>query len=169
METIAMYWEPVIKTYGILAHNDRVLWSLTLRVGGLSHIPVLPPAEQPPQELELVTARPLGDGRMRLHLLLSRPSPLPPWTESIARECDDIQRIAPVAMVYLHGPHYGDRFGIADAALTALAGEGVTPLVSACAGASLHFVVRQEMAEAAHRALASAFVVPSALNRSISK
>ncbi len=154
-----MYWEPVVKTYGILVRDARVLWSLTLPAEGFLRLPALP-AEQH-QELELVAARPMEDGRMRLHLLLSTPSPLPPWLEP----CDDLQRTAPVAMVYLQGPHFGDRFGIAEAALVALAQDGVMPLVTACTGASLHFAVHQASAAAARRALSNVFVVPANLNR----
>jgi hypothetical protein len=169
METIAIYFEPVIKTYGILERTDLVLWSLTLRPALLARLAPSGPAEQAAQDLELVVACPLSDGRIRLHLVLNTASHVPPWVDAIDKACDDRQRVAPVAMVYFQGPHFGDRYGIAEAALTALVRHGIEILVVACAGASLHFVVPRDQAQTARQALSTAFVVPTTHNRSILK
>jgi hypothetical protein len=163
METIAMYWEPVIKTYGILERSDLVLWSLILRPGLWTLIAPAGVTEQDGQGLELVVACPLSDGRMRLHLVLNTSSqmPLPSWVDAIVKACDDRQRVEPVSMVHFQGPHFGDRYGIAEAALTALARHGIGILTVACAGASLHFVVPGDQVRKARQALSTAFVVPA--------
>ncbi len=45
-----------------------------------------------------------------------------------------------VELVSFQGPHFGDRYGIADAALNALAVQGVPLLALACTGASVYLI-----------------------------
>ena len=72
----------------------------------------------------------------------------------------------PVELVYFQGPHYGDRYGIACAALSALAKHGVTVLAVVCAGASVYMITPKGMACTARNALIGAFSIPETVTAS---
>ena len=52
-----------------------------------------------------------------------------------------LQTIAPVELIYLHGPHFQDRYGIAEAALSPLQKADIPILAAGCSGTSVYIVV----------------------------
>jgi len=165
METIAIYWEPKIKTYGIAERIGLSMVSLDLlteeMIAGEDRLRRVGSAAG---EFLLVFARPSKEGGFRLHLLFER---RPSWhlleefsgvtgggRSSGLRVDDDVE------LVYFQGPHFGDRYGIADAAFGALARADVPVLAAACTGASVYIVLPKGSAQAARKALSEAFVVP---------
>ena len=167
METFAVYWEPIIKTYGMAERTGLVLITAELPQdrlcdGGmwLSRM-----AERFAGDLILIFARPAAPSGLSLHLLLDR---LPDHAgASIPAEPDDIRpglRVDNgVELVYFQGPHYGDRYGIAAAAVTALVQHGVPILSVVCTGASVYLVTPKGKASAARKALSSAFSSPDSV------
>lgn len=159
METIAIYWEPVIKTYGIEERTGLSLATVPLRIEKPDPRPLrYLEAAKNCDNVVIIFASPCPDGGVRLHLLFDgAPPPTansidpPPW----------MQVEAPVELVYFHGPHYGDRYGIADAALGALTDAKVPLKAMTCSGASVYMVLREGDARRAGKALSRAFVVPS--------
>lgn len=165
METIAVYWEPLIKTYGIVRRTDLYLVSLTLtmdQMAGLSEGFLSQWAQD--GNLLMVAAVPYAKQGVRLQLVLDRPPAagqlnIPSGT--IENDPDHQPKVdAGVELVYFHGPHYGDRYGIVHAALSALESDDVPVLSVACSGASVYLVFPKGWAEAACNALSNAFVVP---------
>ena len=167
METIAVYYESNIKTYGIDQRTGLSMLSLLLPLstfGRDNHS--LFRAASDAGDLLLAFARPATGGGLRLHLLFEgRPSwhLLEEFSEASHDSSPSGLRVdAEVELVYLQGPHFGDRYGIADAAFRALGKESIPVLAAACTGASIYLVVPQQTAEKAKRALSGAFIVPGA-------
>ena len=165
METIAVYWEPLIKTYGIVQRTDLYLVSLTLTVDQMTACSDDFLSKWCRSgNLLMVAAVPLGKQGVRLQLVLDSPpmadqleiQPQPPENNIHCQPKVD----AGVELVYFHGPHYGDRYGIVHAALSALESDDVPVLGVACSGASVYLVLPKGKAEAARNALSNAFVVP---------
>ena len=111
----------------------------------------------------IIFAPPSSDGGVRLHLLFDGAPP--PKADGLEFP-PGMQVEAPVELIYFQGPHFGDRYGIADAALGALADAKVPLRAMACSGASVYIVVPEGFARQAGKALSQAFIVPSTKNGS---
>jgi len=165
LQTIAVYWEPKIKTYGFQEVGDLALVQMDLPA------PELPRWGEEIQELEgriagfhLVTIQPHGEGDLCGYLLC----------ESEAKdEIRDFFRrsgtcagqsgpqvISPVELLFFFGPHFGDRYGIGDAAFGTLSKKGIPILAASCSGSALFLVVPAGKAMACKEALGEAFEVP---------
>jgi len=76
----------------------------------------------------------------------------------------DVDRFAyhtsPAELVFFQGPHFGDRYGIADVAVEALAGGGVQTVAVVCSGACIYIVLPEGKSEEAVRVLAETFEIP---------
>ena len=173
METIAVYWESQIKTYGFNCRSGLCLASMDLALGQAASpdAVVLKTLGEYCREIRMVGTCPLGNGLSRLHLLFE---PVPGQTpQTVARSLADangcadaaVDVLAPVDAVFFQGPHYGDRYGIADAALQALDTAGVAVLAMTCGGSSVCLVLADGAADAACKALETAFVVPQSPKR----
>jgi hypothetical protein len=64
-------------------------------------------------------------------------------------------------LIFLHGPHFGDRYGIADAAVGALTKKGIPIVALGCTASSIYLVMPEDQREAAGRSLKEAFLMPS--------
>ena len=158
METIAIYWEPVIKTYGIIERIGLSLVSLPLggTGPGLEAIDFLD-AVRTWENVKIVFSASAADGDLRLNILVGGEAALPAGVVLPPGLHVD----APVELVYFQGPHFGDRYGIAQAALDALADNNIALQAMACAGASVYLVVPEGQAGRAGQALTKAFVAPN--------
>lgn len=67
----------------------------------------------------------------------------------------------PVSALFMHGPHFGDRYGIASALAGGLQEVSVAPLALSCAVSSVSLVVRAEDEERSLAALKRRFQVPA--------
>lgn len=170
MEIIASYWEPRIKTYGFQKVTDLSLVEVTSGLHGL-------------ESLGLALYR-MGELGIDFHLVFSSSSAEKPWKsylltgrhwderlsgfigEGDGREPEALFHVVcPVELVLFQGPHYGDRFGIVDASLQALAAKGLSILASACSGSCVYLVVPEGAADLVVSALSEAFDVPKAARR----
>lgn len=164
METVAVYWEPRVKTYGF---NE---------VRGLSliKIPVAPDdlaalgsgicdLERPELRLFLVL---LDAGRQGLTLsLLVEQGREPPILDLLAERMGmasggTIRNASPVGLIYFQGPHYGDRYGIADSAFRALVRRDIPVLAAGCSLSSIYLVLPEARMEEGRGVLAEAFEPP---------
>ena len=184
METFAVYWEPIIKTYGIAERTGLCLISLDLPFDRLSDGGACLPdiVSRFGGSLILIFSRPASPAGLRLNLLLDRPpenvdrvekvdavekkaqsaQPMDMNRVDFGGVCSGLRVDNPVELVYFQGPHYGDRYGIAGAAVTALAEHGVPLLAVVCTGASVYLITPKGMACAARNALKEAFSTPEA-------
>lgn len=162
METVAFYRETVIKTYGF---NERLglTWLQTeipFDSWGLRTAAWLDRICRGERGVLLLMVRPLSKSKMAFSLLWEEKSAGGP--ESALGETPNLSwRVEKeVELLYFQGPHYGDRYGIASAALEAVLGEGIPLLAAACLGATVFLVLPKGMSPTARSALGRSFTVP---------
>lgn len=171
METIAFYRESIIKTYGFVAQTGLCLVTADLpfyQIGdwgdGLADLP-----SQFGGSLILLMVRPALGNILRIHMLLdeSQTGPLlmntPQPFFATVRSRLQIER--EVELLSFQGPHYGDRYGIAGAALTALTAYDVPILAMTCTGASVFLITPKGKTSLAREALEQAFMTPESEKR----
>ena len=162
METVAVYWEPVIKTYGFKKKENLALIKLKTpedRPADLgSGLEVL---EETGIRYEFSIQPDVGNNPVELFILVRS------FEEKTVRDalhhCGgryEMETTAPVDLVYFQGPHFGDRFGIADAAFSTLLSKKIPFLLGGCAGASVYLVFPDKLGEKAIFALKDAFQTP---------
>jgi aspartokinase len=165
LETRAAYWEPRIKTYGFQRVADLSLFEISVRRASID-------------SLGRAFCR-LGDAGVGFHLVFSRPSSrglevllLAPaqWAKVIEANLQElvegtdevIGRTSPAEMVFFQGPHFGDRYGIVDTALRALAARGIKMTATACSGSCIYIVLPEGKSGEAVVALSEVFEIPKA-------
>jgi len=161
METIAVYWEPQIRIYGVTTVTNLSLYTTVFPAGELaSRGELIASMGQAGVTFELVTLQPLAAGEMRLSLVLAadaaRDRLVPRLLEAGPRPW---RRLAPVEMVYLHGPHFQDRYGIAEAAIAPVLTASIPLLASGCSGTSIHLVVPADCSARVVDCLRRTFVI----------
>jgi aspartokinase len=156
---IASYQEKVIRIYDIVRQSDLDLWSLTVEQSDLGDLGAA-----------LIT---LGQSEMRMVFLIALPSPdnrlsfsfcLPEGEEAQIREVFSshlgntaLRCHSQVVALYIHGPHFGDRYGIAHALAKALESKGISLLALGCTVSSLSVIVDEQDLEGAVQALEVSF------------
>ena len=165
METIAVYWEPKIKTYGFqdvlglslleLEFKSERLAEWGLGIYGIGNSGI---------NFELVLVQAGGDQELRVCLLFERK-----WEKKLINHISQVIRrddgetfqiISPVELIYFFGPHFGDRYGIADSAFMALDHKDITILATGCSGSAIYLVLQEGMAQEVKILLAEMFEVP---------
>ncbi|MEW5721565.1 MAG: hypothetical protein AB1896_00545 [Thermodesulfobacteriota bacterium] len=154
VETIAVYWEDRIKTYGFELATGLALVQARWAAGREDR------REAPGPTYGLVLAQSFDGATLELTLVME------------AQAVSDLEKrpgrlelyevTAPVDMVHFQGPHFGDRYGIAAAAFAALAEDGLPLLAAGCAGSSIYLVLSEGRGEKARKALDQSFQVPRA-------
>lgn len=72
----------------------------------------------------------------------------------------DFTLTSPVELISFQGPHFGDRYGIADSAFKALDSQGIPILLAACSGAAVYIVLPEKNMHKAKASLTKVFTVP---------
>ena len=165
MQTIAVYSESRIKTYGFQEMTDLSLLELTLGPGHEAlrdlHIGDLKVSGI---HFHLGFAQMAKDQCLRLYLLIDHPFE----TEALNRirnrdpvhGRNAVRASSPVELLHFQGPHYGDRYGIAETTLEALKKEGIPLLAVACSQSCVYLVLPPEGAQQAKRCLSQVFEIP---------
>ena len=168
METIAVYKEKQVKVYGITEKADLAL--------GILHFPFnkteiwglrTSAFENYAKRFELVTSHATDKNLLELHLLFDRKNSkklsekLKEWVKDEKNTEFSIKQ--PVDLLYLFGPHFQDRFGIADVAFNALLQNNIDLLVSGCAGTSMYFVTSQKQGSNGLKILQDTFLIPTSI------
>lgn len=166
METIAVYWEARIKVYGITLQPGLALGALVIAAEQAGYWSErLMELERPLQRFELAIAQGVIDNRLEIYLLFdhSRREILQPLMDVwLSRDkTAEFRMEGRVDMVFLHGPHFQDRFGIAETAFSALAKNDIRILLSGCAGTSMYLIFAEGGGEAAKQVLADTFLIPT--------
>ncbi|RJR43172.1 MAG: hypothetical protein C4576_15070 [Desulfobacteraceae bacterium] len=162
LQTKAAYWEQRIKTYGFEKTTDLSLLEVSLH-----------PSALPVMGLALVR---LGEDGVGFHLAFSRGSTSRfelslvvslQWENAVLGRLSSLipmdmlaPRVTPVDVVFFHGPHFGDRYGIFHAAAKALRSRNIRMLAFTCSGSCIYLVLPKGKSEEAVPALAEAFDVP---------
>jgi len=160
METIAVYWEPRIKTYGFQRITDLALIEFSYPLSDIKNLgeifskddfKILRPkfiiSHVMHHEISFIVCLPLKEGK-DFHASLKK--------ASCATPC---KYIHPVSILFFHGPHFGDRYGIADATFSSLSKAGMKILASGCSSASVFLVLAQHDIDKAEEILSETFEV----------
>ena len=161
METIAVYWEPKVKTYGFNALNNLTLFEFDYPEEKISELGKILSnhffqgiktkfmiLQQQEGVISLVVCLSESDGRDFRALL----------EDNLSLKPD--RYIYPVGILFFHGPHFGDRYGIADAAFSPLLEAGIKIISSDCSSASVFLVMAQDDLGRAQEALRKTFDLP---------
>lgn len=168
-KVVAEYQEKTIKVYWLVPQSDLDLWGMAvsstdilagfadalLELGSLGlKIPFLVaiPASQSGDFLlsfSTVGSQTLEERGLQIRRLLRRHLP-------------DLRpvRLAPVAGIFLHGPHFGDRYGIAQVLVESLEKTHITLLALSCTISSISLIIRQHELAAAQLVLGNTFASP---------
>lgn len=169
-KVVATYQEKVTKVYWIVPQPDLDLWGMSvassdilagfaaalIEVGKLNlvipFLVALPGLSGREFILSFSTARskPTGvDHGDEVRRVLSQHLPnLRPM------------RLTPVAGIFLHGPHFGDRYGIACTLVDALEKSHISILALSCTISSISLIIRQSELAAAQVILGNTFAAP---------
>ena len=166
METIAIYWEKQVKVYGIMLKSDLSLVHILL--GKNTSFPwhnVLTQLEASPVTFELVTALPDGNNGQTLSIIFDK-NQLASFLANLKDRQESQQTTFVVTqenveLIYLHGPHFQERFGILARAVEPLFKENISPVVTGCAGNSMYIVVPEGQGSKSTAILQSTFQTPS--------
>lgn len=151
-----MYWEPIIRTYGFEVHEGLTMARLALSPDGDGDLALLPEVGDTSRgPLIMAAAGREPDSALALWVIVD--GILAEELRERARRSDGPAVTHPVDVVHFHGPHFGDRYGIAMAALSALRPDDVTLLLAAFTGASVFLAVPGGDGTRAVESLRSAF------------
>ena len=166
METIAVYWEEKVQVYGITQKSGLCLFKLSFlqkhaekwgyRISAIQESAV---------KFDFVSQQTIDTNMLEFLLVYEKNK-----HHSIYQQLDEwlnednsaqMQEESNIDIVYLHGPHFQDRFGIAEGAFTALTAEGEIVLASGCAGTSMYVIIPGGHGEKAKQILTDTFHIPT--------
>lgn len=158
METIAVYWESRIKTYGFNKLTHLSLFEFNYpdeRIAELDKILSSPDFQDIKTQFMILQKKADGISLVfclsgseggDFHAFLRNDSTLKPY-----------RYLSPVGLLFFHGPHFGDRYGIADAAFSPLSEAGIKIIAAGCSSASVFFVTAEDDLNRAEEALSKTF------------
>jgi len=165
LETIAVYWESKVKVYSITHVTDLSMSRIIFPFKAAEQLgKMLLTLEDPVQRFELVTQDYIDAAFSQLTLFYDRSRQqaagtiMKKWGEEIQTR---VTQESPLELVYLHGPHFQDRFGIIDIAFTALKNSNIEIITTGCAGNTIYIVLPDKRAHFANQVLRETFVIPT--------
>ncbi len=165
METIAVYWESKVKVYGITHVTGLSMVRLLFPVSNTEQLgEALMPLEDSVQRFELVTQDYIDPTVTQLTLFYDQEKNEKAET-SLRKRVNKMQATITSAssleLVYLHGPHFQERFGIVDIVFSALKNGDIKIIAAGCAGTTVYIAVAEKMALPATRILRETFIIPT--------
>jgi len=161
-----MYWEPRIKTYGFQVVKKLALYRYRIPVNRSNHWErALECIENGPHRFHLICGQ-LNESLDLSLLLLCGPDRGRSSSRPIEADIPEVdgcrsQEITPVELIFFQGPHFGDRFGVADFTYRALKDHANDLLAAVFSCASIYLVLPEGAADGALDQLNAAFNVPS--------
>ena len=167
-ETVATYVESKIKCYGIDAKTDLSLCCLEIPVDQLEMWgKMIQSMETAGLRFQFASACLCANNRVQLFLLIDTMDSIPAgqrdrvissffpegWKKMVKIK-------SPVAAIGFQGPHFGDRYGIANQAFSALHVNEIPFYLAGCSGASIQMVLPAAMLQKAKSSLLQVFAAP---------
>ncbi|MCU0572197.1 MAG: hypothetical protein MUC41_04300 [Syntrophobacteraceae bacterium] len=160
-DVLGSYEEQAIKVYAVQEETGLVLWSLRMHPKRMEPLgKALRSMEDLHVKLPFFIAHCEQDGEMILSACIADPHEEDfrriladhlPWEDKWSQ---------PAACVFLHGPHFGDRYRIADALAGSLQEAGIQPLALSCAVHSISVVFKPGDLRPGVTAISTKFHVP---------
>ena len=168
-KVVATYQEKTIKVYWIVPQPDLDLWGLSISsaeiLEGLANA-LMDLAELGLKVPFLVAIPGLGSKEFIVSFSTARAPAAGDQGNEVRRLLKKHlpearpMRLTPVAGIFLHGPHFGDRYGIAQTLLEALERAHVSLLALSCTISSISLIIRQQELPAAQLVLGNTFEAP---------
>lgn len=164
-QIVCSYREEIVKVYNLVVQAGLDLWALEVPTGDMDRLATFLAALG---ELDIKVPYMTVQERTEEILLTACCLDANQYS-SVARIAErhlrDVRtsRLGPVAAFTLHGPHFGDRYGIADALTGSLQKGLVQPLALSCAVSSVSVLLREEDLDAAVGALKQRFAIPDVI------
>ncbi|MFO7560487.1 MAG: hypothetical protein R6X10_16780 [Desulfobacterales bacterium] len=165
METSAVYWEPKIKIYGFHEVSDLSLLEATVKTKQITLIgSLLSDLDDSEINFNLILIQTLKAHTSNLYLVFDRK-----WEGKVQRYFDSILQKeseesflirSPVELIYFFGPHFGERYGIADTIFQVLLENNLSILAAGFSGSAVYLVLPENGIEKVRPVLSSAFEVP---------
>ncbi len=165
METIAVYWEEKVQVYGISTKAGLCLGKL--------HFPEqlneiwgdrITDLTEKSEKFEFVTLHNLKNNIFELLFVfeIKKKPGVVNYFQTVLEHDNkaSFQTEDPVDIIYLHGPHFQDRFGIAEQALSALETYDKFITASGCAGTSMYIISRGGYGQKIVSILTDTFLIP---------
>ena len=177
-KVVATYQEKVNKVYWIIPQPDLDLWGMSIASRDIlaGFADALMEMGQLGLAIPFLVALPgLGGREFILSFSTARRQPGSQRLEACATgdqgsevrriltsHLPDIRpmRLTPVAGIFLHGPHFGDRYGIAHTLVSALEKAHIKLLALSCTISSISLIIRQHELAAAQVVLGNTFAAP---------
>ena len=165
LETSAVYWEPKIKTYGFQGYTGLSLLEVTVAAERLSRITSL--LENPDYggiRFYLVLLQAHEDFTTRLIIVFDRK-----WEDRVLgffeaailpEKGETIVLRSPVEVIYFFGPHFGDRYGIAETTFQVLAESDIRIVAAGFSGSAVYLVLPENSMERTKAVFNRTFEVP---------
>lgn len=165
METIAIYWEPVIRIYGIESRENIVFFELTFPVKDLEfHGTNIEKMATTCSDFIMVLLQYINEKSAKLCIAIQSQ-----YAEALHHNLDGlskkgykvtIQFLQNVDLVFFHGPHFQDRYGIAETVFKVLDLKTISLRALGCTGTSVYLVVNTGEADIVRKMLSQGFIVP---------
>jgi aspartokinase len=152
-KAVATYQERVIKVYYVLPQSDLDLWAMSIPTTA-----ILGDIADTLRQLAdvgltipfLIGIPRLGTEDLLLAFSTARPAEAEDQGSTIRRLLQERipgirpMRLTPVAGIFLHGPHFGDRYGIAHSLVEGLERARVNIIALSCTISSISVIIRQQ-------------------------
>jgi aspartokinase len=156
---IATYQEQVIKIYDIVQEPQADLWTLALSFSDVGKLgKVLTTLDRSGLKMLFIAGLPLSQTQLGFAFCFAGAEP---GEIEHALSCHlstaTLSHQPQIVALFIHGPHFGDRYGIASTLLGALQRAGVSILALSCTVSSISAIIREADVEPAMEALNQTF------------
>lgn len=165
-KVVAAYQEKVNKVYWIIPQPDLDFWGMSIATADIlaGFADALMGMSQLSLTIPFLIALPgLGGKKFILAFCTARPQPGKGELRRVLKHhLPGLRplRLTPVAGIFLHGPHFGDRYGIAHTLVAALERARISLLALSCTISSISLIIRQKELAAAKIILGNTFAAP---------
>jgi len=164
VETVAQYWEPRIKIYGSTLKQGVRSYTLSFPARVLGSVLSQLSTVCLDLKFQMFSLTPDGNGNYTMLLVIDPQNDLESW-DFFGRQLSGILDLSvtehnKVDILYLHGPHFQDRYGVASKAVAALDRGTVDFTCLNCTGTSIFLVTEENDGEKALESLSEVFIVP---------
>lgn len=166
METIAVYEEERIKVYTIHLRQNLIFATLSFPACNMEKwADAISRMAKESVRCELFTFENPTSKKAKIKLIFQNSARagleqiLLPLILKVDEESFHVRE--PVEMLYLHGPHFQDRYGIIDVAASGLAKDNIYPIIWGCTGTSIYLVSDKGDGEKIELLLNKIFLIPT--------
>ena len=165
METIAVYREAIVRIYGFIVTTGLAMLNFRVEVDARG-APGAAASIEGYRHLRFEVAVSLGtDNATYERLILSDVDQVAPMRSFIEKRfgksaVQSLTVTTPVDLISFQGPHFGDRYGIAETAFRAVENADVPVLASGFSSSTVYMVFPGGTASRVKRCLAEVFTVP---------